>query len=208
MGEAVPPAEGTENYNLLFNSANLLIETWQNEAGVNWNSLWDKVTLDDPVSTQQEFSYDTQLVRKFSMEEDGVKVTAPSGEVAYFTVCKPSELYKGGNRVAQIKKRGVLRFAEAFRADSQFIGGTIEAAYFGFAAKLVDANSEIPVDQPEWLVYMVAAGFAANDYTKNFREPNLIAQATAVMDSMKSNNEEEQDATMSHGDWTPLSETT
>ncbi|HJP81455.1 MAG TPA: hypothetical protein VJ841_03625 [Candidatus Saccharimonadales bacterium] len=205
VGEATPPAVGDENYKLLFNSANLFIDTWQDEEGVDWESLWDRTTLNTPVTATDEFPIDKTVVRKLSTKKKSVYITCTNGNVVDFKVVKPSDLNKGGKRVAL--KSGKLKFAEAFSNSSECIGGAITFSYYGFAPKLVDATSEVPVDQAWWLVFMVAAEFASKDYTRQNLAPDLIAQANAIMKSMIANNNQEEDPSIDHGDWQPLSET-
>lgn len=205
MGESTAPTSGDENYTLLFNAGNLFIEAWQNEPDTDWNSLWGRATLESTISTTDTYTLPTS-VRKVSREEDGVKLTSTTGQVQYFTCVKPTELYKGGNRVAQIKDK--LVFAEPFTSGDPFIGATITVPFFGYATKLTGPTSVIPVDQPLWLVYMAGAELARHDYTKQYQAPALIDQATDFMKSMKSNNEEEQDGTVDHGTYRPLGATT
>jgi hypothetical protein len=47
---------------------------------------------------------------------------------------------------------------------------------------------EIPVDDPNWLVTIVAAEFTRNDKTRSNQYPNLVAEANVLMRKMKENN--------------------
>lgn len=196
VGEATAPVDGEENYEILWNVSGPLIESWQNEKGTNWNSLWDRTNLAPLVTATDTFAIPAKI-RKISKEEDGIKIVGPNGSTCYFTAVKPNQLWKGGNLCAQVGR--TLKFAKPFDAASPLIGGTISTAYYGYAAKLVDANSLISVDQPMWLVFMGAAELARNDYTKQNNAPGLVAQANEVMEAMKFENEEEENPKVSHG---------
>ena len=60
---------------------------------------------------------------------------------------------------------------------------------FTYTPSLEAANSEVPVDIPEWLVLMCAAEYVRNDITKQNQYPNLIGEANEVMQRMIDDND-------------------
>lgn len=207
LAESTAPAASEENYKLLFNAANEYIDVWQDEPGVEWESLLDWGTISS-ITAAQEFTpsaveYD---IRKLSTKDKGgVYITKSTGEKVHYAIVKPSQLGRGGFLVAWTN--GKLRFAEPITEDSDLIGGTINFPFIKNAPHLVDANSLVPVDRPMWLVYMCALYFASQDYIKSSQAPRLAALAKQEMKSMKYENISEADGFIDHGNKAPLSRT-
>lgn len=202
VGKATPPAPGTNKHSVLLGMGNIFIEQWQNEPNVDWRSLWRKEQL-ATVSATDRFAIDTDEVRKLSThEDDNVVVESPEGKRAEFVIVRPEQLSHHVNAVALIGE--YLVFSQPFASDSEFIGGKITVPYYTYAEKLVNANDEVPVDQPIWLVYMTAGEFVRNnDYIKQNQYSNLINLANEVMKSMKQNNKASQVTTAKRA-WMPL----
>lgn len=200
-GEDLAPDD--EAYVVLLNQGNDFIEDWQNAVDkdgeeIDWNSLWGRQTLGSTVSATDSFTVDRDVVRKLSTEDYGFKIRLSDGRKKYFTVVKPNELSKGGNRVALIGDK--ITFAEPFDATDPFIGASIIFAYFGYAAKMTTGSSKVPVDDPMWLVFRGAAELARNDFIKTNQGQFLLNSADERMQKMISaNRKTTADNTVVHG---------
>lgn len=203
VGKATPPASGTNKHSVLLQAGNIFIQQWQDEPNTDWKSLYQRTELADEVTATDTFALDATVIRKLSVnKDDKVIVTSPDGIEAKYTIVTPNQLRSYDNACARIGNN--LVFNKPFDNDSEFIGGTITVPNYGYASLLVQANDLVPVDQPLWLVYMVAAEFVRNnDYIKQNQYSNLIALAAEVMKSMKKNNGESQIVEPLR-DWTPL----
>jgi hypothetical protein len=74
-----------------------------------------------------------------------------------------------------------------------------------YASQLVDDTTDVPVDDPNWLVTITAAEYVRNDIVKQNQYGNLVQEANDLMENMKADN----DAQVSEvtADWSPLGAT-
>lgn len=70
----------------------------------------------------------------------------------------------------------------------QMKGATIIVPIVRHAKKLAKADDIVEVDDPYWLVYMIAAEFVRNSRTKSNQYGNLITLAQSSMEGMKNRN--------------------
>src|SRR3990167_2410031 len=73
--DLVPPTSGTMDYDMVLNIANIYIDRWQNEPGVNWASLYARTNLSATVTATDTFALPGSL-RKLSQRKcDYVVIT-------------------------------------------------------------------------------------------------------------------------------------
>lgn len=167
--------------------ANDLITQWENEKGVDWNSLYDPAFAIGTVSETDTFEFDNTEVRKISdASGDTLTIQHLDGSTTEYTFVRPEQLkIVDGNVCAQIGAS--IRFKKPFKTEDAQFGGTILIPVYTFAEKL-KTNTQVPVDIPRWLVVMSAAEWVRNDITKQNQYGNLVNEANELMQRMIDDN--------------------
>lgn len=169
--------------------ANMYQEEWQNEPGVDWESTYDYVST-GTVSATDSYPIDTDTILKISQKEfDDIKIVNSDDQVWYYKRVAPSDFTKRQAHNVCTVRAGNLVFSRAFTATDPQFGATIYIPAYQKLEELSGANDDILVDDPEWLLTMVAAEIVRNDVVKQNQYPNLIAQAQNLMQKMKENND-------------------
>lgn len=199
-GEEFTDGVGSDNWNYMFTLANYFILQWQNEYGVDWVSLYDPLYQVGAVTATDTFDLDTDDVRKLSNESsDYVRIVHADGQnYTDYTIVPANQLkryqFRGGTASRACAKVGAtLKFARAFTSSDIQFGGTIYVPKYGYADLLTDENSTVSVDDPQWLVCMIAYDVALHDILRKDIAPNILAEANAAMKGMKSVNNDAQD---------------
>lgn len=179
--------------------ANEIIDAWQEEYGVDWQSLYDPAFSIGSVTANDSYDLSLDEVRKLSADEDDVVRIMHTDGVGYtnYNIVPASKLkryYSGQNKeyysgffCARIQDQ--LVFNHKFISTDKQYGGNIQVPVYLYADPLVNDSDDVPVDIPQWLVLMTAAEYIRNDVTKQAQYPNLISEANALMDRMRENND-------------------
>jgi len=121
------------------------------------------------------------LPRSFITPSDKVLVTT-STQTYEFSIYSPqkraSDCYIYGNNPK------VLTFSDPISVTGQLVGGVLTVPACFLPNDLVNATDLIPVDNPEWLVYIVASELARNDPAKDDQFPTLVAMANDLYSKM------------------------
>jgi len=169
--------------------ANMYQNESQNEPGVDWESTYDYVSI-GTVSATDSYSIDTDTVFKVSQKEfDDIKIVDSDNKTWFYKRVAPSDFTKRRAFNVCTIRGGNLVFDRAFTEDDAQFGATIYLPAYQRLEDLTSANDDILVDDPEWLLTMVAAEIVRNDVVKQNQYPNLIAQAQNLMQKMKENND-------------------
>jgi hypothetical protein len=182
--------------------ANQLIEDWQNEPNVDWNSLYLPDTSIGTVTATNTFTL-TSTVRKLSSQEgDVIRILHTDGTTFTDYSIIDNDRQKDVQNMQRTFQNNyvipvgrTIRFNRAFATTDAQYGGTIYVPAYGYAgpnaapAYLVAATDVIPVDLPNWLVYATAAQYDASDVTRQQLVPRLEAKANELMQVMKDNND-------------------
>lgn len=184
-------------YNSLLNSANRLQKQWANSSGVDWFSLYNGSVSCGDITATDTFALDS-TIRKISPQEGDYIAISKAGQFWYYNEV-PANRFRsfvpGGadpwtwgtqNTVARVG--GNLTFAIPFISTSPQLGGTLEVPAFLFVTDIVSGTDVVQVDDPNWLIDMLAAEWARNDKTRQYMEPNFVADANEKMAKMVSNN--------------------
>lgn len=184
-------------YDSLLNSADRLQKQWANQSGVDWFSLYDPSVSSGTITATDTFALDDSI-RKISSQE-GDYVAIQNGTSYWYYNVVPANRFRsfvtGGadpwawgtqNTVARIG--GNLVFATPFVSGNPQIGGTLKIPAFLNVADIADGDDDVQVDDPNWLVDMLAAEWARNDKTRQYMEPNFVADAQEKMAQMVRNN--------------------
>lgn len=205
-GKKTALSPGDTRYEEIVAIANTQVDTWQNEPGVEWNSLYDRGVSLGSVTATDTFPLDSSIRKISDRKGDHIRIEH-SGSDAYsdYATVPHDRLkdYTGEKVCAQIGSD--LVFSEAFTSDDPEYNGTLKVPAYTYASKLSAADDEVPVDIPNWLVFMTAAEYVRNDVVRQNQYPNLISEANEMMQAMISDNEAQiQQVT---APWSPLGRT-
>lgn len=168
---------------------NFYLQQFARERGVNWNRYYNSaLPVVGTVTATDTFAIPA-TVRKISQEEgDVLRITHTDGVVSEYTFIPHDRLkhYPTGNYVSKIGSN--LVFNSAFTSDSPQFGGTITFPVYGFPTAFSLDSDELDIDDPNWLVYVVAADRVKNDVTRKDLRADLISQANEAMQAMKDDN--------------------
>ena len=167
---------------------NFYLQQFARERGINWNRYYDPAKSFGTVTATATFAVPS-TVRKISQEEgDVLKITHTDGVVSEYTFVPHDRLkqYPTGNYVARIGSN--IRFNAAFTSSSPQFGGTITVPVYEFPDEFSLDADVLDIDDPNWLVYVVAADRVKNDVTRKDLRADLIAQANEAMSAMKDDN--------------------
>lgn len=184
-GKATAPSSGTAKYERLLGIANVMIQHWEQE--IDWMSLYTTSTLVPTVSATDTFTMvgASPTIRRISQQEgDYIKINHTGSQESLYTLVRPDQLQRFQYSDAVARIGNSLKFSSAFTATSPQLGGTIEVPCYKYASTLSAGSDTVPVDDPNWLVYMTAAEYVRNDVTKENQYGNLIALAQDSMNKM------------------------
>lgn len=178
-----------EKYLKIRDIANDLIEDWQDMD--DWRSLYQQDLAIGNVTATNAFDLDDTEIRKVSnLRGDFVQIVKSDGTIYRYYLVAHNKLkrYESSSLVCAVIS-GQLVFPVAFTADSPLFGATIKVPIYGYATLLTRDTSKVPVDKPKWLVLMTAAELIRNDVTKQGQYPNLVGEATEVLNEMIDDND-------------------
>jgi hypothetical protein len=198
--KATPPANGTPKYNALLGIADSMTKLWATEPDTEWDTLYSLVTLSSVVSATNVFALDATINDISEREGDAIRVTNGTNTTA-FSVVSPNQLYeyRYQNAVARIGSN--LKFSQAFASTSPLIGYSIQVPAILYTTDVTSGSQTVQVDDPMYLVYMMAAEFVRNDPVRVGQYNNLLALAEQTMQKMKETNGGQMDAISTP--WTP-----
>jgi hypothetical protein len=203
-GEATEPDEDIEAAILLY--LNIFQERWCREPGIDWNSLRVLTDIGNVTATNR---FPLEGVVKLSRQEgDYVIITHTDDTQSIYTIVTPTVLHTTSrDNVCTVFGRDLV-FPTAFTSSSLQYGGTVTVPAYTNLEPLVNdgSDTEILVDDPDWLCYMAAAELAAQDVTKADQAPRMLAYATDAMNAMKENNESQVDEM--YQDYNPMGHVT
>lgn len=183
----VAPASGTTKYNALLAIADSMQKMWATEPGIEWDSLYALVQLSVVVSATDTFALDGSINDLSQREGDYVLVTNGTNTVQY-TVVDPDQLYTYRNSNVCARIGSNLKFSRAFTTTGGMIGYNIKVPAIGYVPDITTGSQTVSVDDPMWLVYMMAAEFCRNDTVKSGQYDNLLQMADQHMQKMKQAN--------------------
>lgn len=196
-GEVSTAASGDSEWEKVRGIANFYINTWANEPGVDWNSLYTPELSFGAVTATDSFTFPAAAINVSDQAGDNVRIDHSNGtgytDFEFVTANSLKRYYLGnkatplGDVCAQIGRN--LVFNRRFVATDPEFGGTIKVPSYALPAPLVETTDLVPVDDPNWLVVVCAAEYVRNDITLQNQYPNLIAEANSIMSDMKSNND-------------------
>lgn len=179
-----------DDYKKLLAIANTTLHDWATEPGVDWASLYDPAIGSGTVSNTDTYDLDDSIRVISQKEGDYVRIIDATDSTKHYdySTVEPSRLkyYTSGNYCARVGS--TLKFNKTFTSDDKEYGGTIYVPAYTTPDDLANPNDDVPVDDPNWLVYMTAAEYVRSDIVLQAQYPNLVAKANAAMDGMKEAN--------------------
>lgn len=188
-GKATPLAVGSPRYVQFLAIANLVQDDWLSEPGIQWSSRYERLSLG--TITSDRVSMDDTIYELSKREDDFVTIISPDDpkSYSYYTIVSPSEFrrYQNTNTCAVIGDE--LVFSKTFEPTDSYYGGEVIVPATIKLDPLVSPNDEVQVDDPNWLVYMVAAERVRNTVTKVGQYQGLVQRANNIMIKMREANE-------------------
>lgn len=163
------PSSGTDKYNRILMVANRKLRELVNKGTKDWSFFWSLSDVDTVAQGDQDYNLGASVLRL----SDYVYLYDGSTEKAKIEVVKPTRRHE--NDVAYLTGANprVLNFSATFPSGSPYIGNTIKAGVYSYPTAISAAADTIPMNDPEWLVYEIAAELARNDPAKDDQFPNL-----------------------------------
>lgn len=167
--------EGDPKYNKLRKIANLMCNQWENELGVEWQSRREIIKIGDVDLNETIYRLPKDAL-KLARKNSAKIIIEKNGKRWFFEIKDPQ--FTGWQ----------LDFDGLFT--EEMVGGEIKIPVIKRLPELLTGDQKIEIDNPHWLIFMMAAEFARNDLMKSGQYGNLIAYAQSLMEAMKMNNEE------------------
>lgn len=145
--------------------ANILQRDWQNESFSQPDKRWNSLKRLAEVRLSQASRYDL---------EDGFLGVAHRAK------------FKVGDEVVNPQYQivdGQIVFNDEFIR--QYSGQTLTYEFYQALDELDDLDQDIAIDNPNWLVYMVAGEIVRPDPVMGHQYSNLVAMAQSAMQAMK-----------------------
>lgn len=168
--------------------ANYYQNAWLNEPGQTWNSRYERARQIGTITSNDEYQLDDDIREISTSKGDNVYISAKDGSKIEFQLVDYDDLknYQAGNYCAKIGQN--LVFNKRFATNDPCFGGKLFAPVYTSIEKLKNPNDTISVDDPWWLVTIVAAEYIRNDIVKQNQYGNLMAEANNLMTSMIQRN--------------------
>jgi hypothetical protein len=173
------PQPGTDKYNDMLAILNRKQREWWSDPNTDWPSLFQLETVGTLVAGTQIYACDDDFLRP----SDYVIVQDSNGNNKYITVVKPAQrtqytlgCYFSGTQPLQVTFITTI--------DENYAGLTLITPGYIKPDDMVNTTDIVPVDDPNWLVYSVAAELARNDYSKEEQFPNLNGIANNIYQQM------------------------
>lgn len=177
-------APGNTKWEKIRGIANYYQQAWLHEPGQQWNSRYERARQIGIISNSDEYELDEDILDISTAKGDNIYVLTSDGTKRHFQLVNYTDLqnHPTGNYCAKLGQ--TLVFNTRFAEDDPCYGGTLYAPVYTDIDELEDADDDISVDDPMWLVTMVAAEYIRNDIVKQNQYGNLIAEANNLMTSM------------------------
>ena len=213
-GKVSTSVSGDAKWLKILGIANLKIDDWSNEPEVDWASLYNPAVSLGTVTATNTFAIPNILtspapaviIRLISSTYgDPVRIIHTDG-IAYtdYDIIPFDQLkqYPDGEYCTQIGTN--LVFNHTFVSTDPQFGGTIQVPALLFPDHLVGDTDVVPVDNPNWLVYITAAEYIRTDVTRQNQYPNLLGEANQIMGRMKDDNDAQIEYVTS--EWCPTAQ--
>lgn len=190
-GKATAPVNTSSRYLALKSFANVVQQMWQNEPGVQWDSLSITASVVAPVSATDTYTLPSTVREISQRPDDSIYIEHTDGQKTYYELVEQDQIqyYKRAGMQVVARKGANLVFSIPFTAlDPQF-GGTIKIPAFSYVAALTSDSDLLVVDDTLWATLMMAAEYCRTKTSLQYRTDGLIERASQVMEKMKQKQE-------------------
>lgn len=196
------PASGTPQYNALLAILDNMQKVWAAEPDIEWNSLYSIVN-NGAITATNSFVLDTTIDYIVKRETDPIyTATASTGVTRVnYPLVQPNQLYVNSDINVVAHAGANLLFPRSFVATDTNFGWNI---YVPAILKVsdIDAGADVvQVDDPTWLIFMLAADFIRNDVVRQNQYGQLVAYAQEIMRKMKQKNQGQTEEVST--EWSP-----
>jgi hypothetical protein len=168
--------------------ANFQQRAWANESGVSWTSLYDPARKIASIrSGTDTYSFGSSVKSVSHQSGDFIQLKNDDGQITNYTTVDATQLKDyHGNYCAVIGK--TIKFTTDFTDNDQLDGASILLPCFTYPKTLKNNTDEVAVDDPNWLITMIAADWVQTDVTRSYLRGQFITEANAYMAQMKRDN--------------------
>jgi hypothetical protein len=178
------PVAETTDYTLWLDTTNRKISEWARDQKNAWKSLYEARELGTVSAGTQSYDLDDDVLAP----SDVVSIaTLVNGTVEYKLV-DPGDSDRTQSAYISGHDPQTLTFTDTITSADPIVGGTISLPGRFMPSELTKATDIVPVDDPYWLVYAVAAELAFNELTYASKAPDLVAKANNLYTVMAHNN--------------------
>lgn len=185
-GDVSTLASTADDYKKLLSIANTSIHDWATEPGVDWASLYDPAVTIGTVSATDTYDLDDSIRVISQKEGDSIRIIDATDATRYYDyeTVEPNRLkiYTSGRYCARVGR--TLVFNRVFSETDAEFGGTITVPAYTTPDDLKNPTDTVPVDDPNWLIYITAAEYVRPDIALRDQYPNLVAKANQAMQGM------------------------
>lgn len=187
-GKATILAQNNAKWQKIRGITNYYQNAWLKEPGQFWNSRYERARQIGTISKSDEYSLDEDIMEISTSKGDNIYVLTKSNNKVEFQLVGYDDLknYSIGNYCAKIGQS--LVFNKLFDNSDPCFGGKLFAPVYTSLEDLESPNDDILVDDPWWLVTVVAAEYIRNDIVKQNQYGNLMAEANNLMTGMIQRN--------------------
>jgi hypothetical protein len=186
-GKSTLPAIGNTKRDLLTSLAVKFYRDWQTETGVEWESLSRDVSAGNASANNDTYPLADDIHFISKDENNFTVINNTKFKVVSF---RQLSKYQYSNAVAHIVEDGShsIKFSKAFATGDALIGKEILVPCIIKLEDIAKDDSDILIDQPEWLAERVAAQYAYSFKSLRDMYDDLLAMANDRMNSMKAAN--------------------
>lgn len=187
-GKATALTQTNAKWQKIRGIANYYQNAWLNEPGQSWNSRYERARQIGTISSNDEYSLDDDIMEISTSKGDNVYVLTKDERKVEFQLVSYDDLknYATGNYCAKIGQS--LVFNKQFAENDPCFGGKLFAPVYTSIEDLESPDDDVSVDDPYWLVTIVAAEYIRNDIVKQNQYGNLMAEANNLMTGMIQRN--------------------
>lgn len=165
---------------------NDLQRDWYEESLILPNERWASLEREETIviSSDTQYDLDGELVLH-PLNYSPLSITLPSGGIIIPKLVSTTEFIRSNDKNVYTASS----FGKTINLKKEFIdsaiGGRITYPYYVNLEEISNDDDNIIVDNPNWLIYMLAAEIARSDIVQAGQYGNLVALAQNVMTSMK-----------------------
>ena len=128
------------------------------------------------------------LHRRYFLNSDYAKIVKTDGSIVEYAIPKAQQRNTINGQVAYIHGSNPKKITFAQTIDAGLDGGTLTVPGYYEPESLVLSTDIVPVDDPNWLVFITAADLASNDPANEDKAPSLRGEANEFYMGMSNAN--------------------